>query len=385
MPIAIQLVPTERSDSNIHRSPARHIHIVHVTEALGGGVLYLLHQLIKAQIEAGFEVTLIHSVRKETPDSRTLDQLFPPPISRIVVRMTTNISLKADLNSFNEIAKTLRTLRPNILHLHSSKAGALGRVAARFAGLDKHLYYSPHGFSFLRRDVSMIKRAMFFSLEVIAGLFGGKIIASCNSEGRLANKLVGHRRVNVVENCTDASTFSKTEKTPNDLVKVISAGRLCYQKAPWLFWKLSALLSLENAKFCWIGEGELRIQLKEGLAQERVQVSGWVDRDCLWREMHNADIFVMTSLWEGMPLTLLDAQAIGLPAVVSDVMGCRDVVINGVTGFVCRSDAELVEKTRELIRNAELRTKMGRAAINMTRERFSITRMHGEILNSYGN
>ena len=361
----------------------RAVQIVHVTEALGGGILYLLHQLIKAQIEAGLDVALVHSFRRDTPAPEILDQLFPSPISRVVIPMTTNISMKADFKSFQDIAKLLKSMQPDVIHLHSSKAGALGRIAARFVGLNKSLYYSPHGFSFLRQDISKLKRAIFFSLEVIGGIFGGKIIASSASEGRLANKLVGQHRVKIVENCTDVPDITRPKRTPDTRVRVISAGRLCYQKAPWRFWNISASLSSENAEFIWIGDGELRMQLEKDTTSAKVRVAGWIDRNDLWREMYSADVFVMTSLWEGMPLTLLDAQAIGLPAVVPDVVGCRDVALDGVTGFICKSDGELIEKTRLLVRDAALRDKMGLAAKSMALVRFSIDRMHGEILNAY--
>ena len=257
------------------------IHIVHVTESLGGGVLYFLHQLIKAQVEAGLDVTLVHSSRRDTPAPEVLDQLFPSPVSRVVIPMTTNISMKADFKSFQDIAELLRALQPNVIHLHSSKAGALGRVAARFVGLSKFLYYSPHGFSFLRQDASLLKRTMFLSLEVIGGFFGGKIIASSASEGRLANKLVGHRRVSVVENCTDVSEFTWPKKAHETRVRVMSAGRLCYQKAPWRFWKLSTSLFLENAEYYWIGDGELRKRLEDDTTHSNIRISGWVDRDSL--------------------------------------------------------------------------------------------------------
>ncbi len=358
-------------------------HIVHVTEALGGGVLYLLHQLIKAQVASGYKVTLVHSFKRDTPSPKVLDQLFPPPISRVVVPMTTNISIKADFKSFRDIAELLQTLHPDIVHLHSSKAGVLGRVAARYIGLKSPLYYSPHGFSFLKQDVSAAKRALFFAIEVISGLFGGKIIASCASEGKLANKLVGRRRVCVVENCTDVPVYALPKRPHDSKVRVMSAGRLCYQKAPWRFWKLARSLSQENADFYWIGDGELKKQLVEDAANAQVRISGWVDRDSLWREMYGADVLVMTSLWEGMPLVLVDAQTIGLPAVVTDVVGCRDVVQDGVTGFVCQDDQELIERTRLLIRDAKLRIQMGQAARAMTVERFSIRRMHDEMLNAY--
>lgn len=359
------------------------VRIVHVTESLGGGVLYLLHQLIKAQVEAGLDVTLVHSFRRDTPSSEILDQMFPPPVSRVVLPMTTNISLRADFKSFGDIAELLRGLQPDAIHLHSSKAGALGRAAARSVGLEKSIFYSPHGFSFLRQDVSLVKRAIFFSLEVIGGFFGGKIIASSASEWKLANKVVGRSRIITVENCTDVQEFAHTIKLPQNRIGVISAGRLCFQKAPWLFWKLSASLSLERAEFSWIGDGEMRKLVEEKYSQEKVRITGWVDRNCLWAELQAADVFVMTSLWEGMPLSLIDAQALGLPAVVSDVVGCRDVVIDGVTGFVCKNDDELVEKTRLLIRDAELRVRMGQSARLMALERFSVKRMHSEMLSTY--
>ncbi len=274
--------------------------------------------------------------------------------------------------------------QPDVVHLHSSKAGALGRVAARFVGLNRSLYYSPHGLAFLRQDVSLLKRTTFFVFEIIGGFFGGKIIASSDSEGKLADKLVGRHRVCVVENCTDVEAFALPERAANRHVKVISAGRLCYQKAPWRFWKLSAALSAEKSDFIWIGDGDLRTHLEKDDPQSIVQVSGWIAREDLWHEMRTADIFVMTSLWEGMPLTLIDAQAIGLPAVVPDVVGCRDVVVDGVTGYICKNDAALFEKTRLLVRDAELRARLGQAAKSMAVQRFSIDRMHSEILDAYG-
>jgi glycosyltransferase involved in cell wall biosynthesis len=373
---------------NIRRKQVRNtnsktFHVVHVTEALCSGILYFLHQLIKAQVEAGIDVTLVHSSREETPAPEILDQLFPSPISRVVIPMATNISIKADFKSFLAISKLLKSLQPDVIHLHSSKAGALGRAAARSAGLTKSLYYSPHGFSFLRKDVALLKRLVFLTLEVIGGNFGGKIIASSASEGRLANKLVGLNRVKVVENCTDVPEFEMPIKVKENRVCVISAGRLCYQKAPWRFWNISASLYSENAEFIWIGDGDMRKQIDDP-ANANVRITGWIDRHDFWGELHSADIFVMTSLWEGMPLTLLDAQAIGLPAIVPDVVGCRDVVIDGVTGFICKSDSELIEKTKLLIRDADLRYKMGQAAKSLSLDRFSIKRMHCEILNAYG-
>jgi len=364
-------------------STGNSVRIIHVTEALGGGVLYHLHQLIKAQINAGFEVILIHSNRRDTPASEELDKLFPFPALRVVIPMATNISIKDDLMSFRELVDFMKSQKPDVIHLHSSKAGALGRVAASFVGMKKNVHYSPHGFSFLRRDVSWLKRALFFTFEVIGGMFGGNIIASSASEGLLAAKIVGRSRVSVVENCTDVPEFSRPERDQEAPVRVTSAGRLSYQKAPWRFWKLAKSLSKEKASFTWLGDGELRGKFEECSEDKSVRISGWIERESLWHEMHNADLYVMTSLWEGMPLTLLDAQAIGLPSVVSDVVGCRDVVIDGITGFICKDGEQMIDKVRLLIRDKTLRKKMSREAKLMANARFSLKRMHSETMNAY--
>jgi glycosyltransferase involved in cell wall biosynthesis len=89
-------------------------------------------------------------------------------------------------------------------------------------------------------------------------------------------------------------------------------------------------------------------------------------------------------MWEGMPLALIEAQATGLPAVVSDVVGCRDVVRDGITGFVCGTMDEVVERVKLLIVDTELRKKMGANARSMALKRFSSERMHRESLAVYG-
>ena len=221
-------------------------------------------------------------------------------------------------------------------------------------------------------------------MEVLGALICGKLIVSSTSEFELAKTLVSQERITLVENCTDIGDTSYEGTTTSKSVRIMSAGRLCYQKAPWRFWSLAMLLKVELADFVWIGEGEMQEMLEQNYAYKYVRVTGWVDRDRLWREMLLSDVFIMTSLWEGMPLTLIDAQALGLPAVVPDVVGCRDVVIDGVTGYVCKTDKDLIDKTRQLIQDAELRLRMGKAAKVMCLKRFSVQRMNREMMKIYG-
>jgi glycosyltransferase involved in cell wall biosynthesis len=140
------------------------------------------------------------------------------------------------------------------------------------------------------------------------------------------------------------------------------------------------------ADFVWLGDGDLRADLMvDGVLPMNLDIAGWQARSGVYESLASADIFVLPSLWEGMPLALIEAQAAGLPAVVSNVVGNRDVVMDGETGFVCDTDQELIEKTRLLIEDAALRQKMGQAAREMAAKRFSVERMHREMMAVYNS
>jgi glycosyltransferase involved in cell wall biosynthesis len=359
--------------------------ILHVTEALGTGVAHTISQLAKNQANDGFDVALVHSLRPETPPPDQLDRLFPPPIRRIHIPMVTPVSPLKDARDVVALAKLFRQLQPDVIHLHSSKAGVLGRVAAFLTGYGKRTFYSPHGFAFLREDVSSIKRTLYLIFERIAAFLRGTLVACSESEQRLAQDRVNHPRVVLVENGVEIEHIEEAKGSATGRLRIVTSGRLCYQKAPWRFRDLARNLADLPVDFVWIGSGdfEKHLSIPDGHSVALTS-TGWLDRADVLMEVAQSDIFVMTSLWEGMPLSLIEAQAAGLPAVVPDVIGCRDVVRHGETGFVCKSDDELGLYLRKLIDNRELRQVMGRAARNMARERFNIKRMHHEMLMAYG-
>jgi glycosyltransferase involved in cell wall biosynthesis len=95
------------------------------------------------------------------------------------------------------------------------------------------------------------------------------------------------------------------------------------------------------------------------------------------------DIYVQTSLWEGMPVAVIEAQVAGVPAVVTDILGNRDVVRDGETGFVCRHEEEMVAQLVKLIREPKVRVHMGQQARRFAVTRFSIERLLDELLDAY--
>ena len=357
--------------------------IVHITEALGGGVAHSLSQLAKAQAADGHQVIVVYSIRPDTPVD-LLPGLYPDPIKRRVLPMVTAIAPSADLRALGQIYALLKAENPDVIHLHSSKAGVLGRLAALLQGKQNRVFYSPRGFAFLREDVSPGKQKLFLNLERFASKLGGTVIGCSGTEADLARSKVGRAQTCLVENSVDLSAVPVATGSTDGRVRVVTSGRICYQKAPWRFREMAMACADLPADFSWLGDGDLRSDLMvNGVLPAQLEIAGWQPRSGVYASLANADVFVLPSLWEGMPLALIEAQAAGLPAVVSNVVGNRDVVIDGETGFVCESDEDLIQKTRLLIASADLRQKMGQSAREMAAKRFSVERMHNEMMMVY--
>lgn len=357
--------------------------ILHITESLGAGVGHFLVLATRGQVAAGHEVVLAHSIRPDTPVAQ-LDAQFAHVAKRSVVPMVTPVSLLKDAHSVWHLMRLMQQEQPDVIHLHSSKAGVLGRVAAWLVRSRAQVFYSPHGFAFLRQDVSKLKQTLFSVFEQVAAKLGGTLVACSGSEAELALAKVRHPHVHLVENATDLSDVQLSAGSVDGCVNVFNAGRVCYQKGPWRFAAVAQACTDLSARFVWLGDGDLAQALVPA-GSPNLQLTGWLTHTDVAKRLAQADVFLMPSLWEGMPLALIEAQAAGVPAVVPNVVGCRDVVQNGVTGFVCNAEEDLLMRTRELIQDADLRKRMGDNAARIARARFAVPRMNDELLRLYAN
>lgn len=156
--------------------------IVHIAEAFSTGIYTYLRDLTSYMTNVSgaerYEIVIIYSKRDVLDESKIKDD-FPENIRFIKVKMTRNINPKNDFQSFLELRKTLKDERPDVLHLHSSKAGVLGRMAS--VGIVKRdkIFYSPHGYAFLRQDISPTTQKLFRFIEkFVQFCFGGITIGS---------------------------------------------------------------------------------------------------------------------------------------------------------------------------------------------------------------
>jgi len=321
----------------------------------------------------------------------------------IIPDLGREISPIRDLKSFIILFSIIRREKPDIVHTHAAKAGALGRLAAVMAGVPIKIH-TFHGHIF-DGYFSPWKAKAFLVIERFLALFTDRVITVSESvRDEIVDKLkVTNREKAVVIplgfeldrflNCEKSrGNFRKNYGIDGGTLVVGIVGRLVAIKNHKLF--LEAAKDILNkkpsgmkVKFVVIGDGELRDSIDEharrlGLEGD-VLFTGWVND--LAEAYADMDIVVLTSLNEGTPVSIIEAMASSRPVVATDVGGVKDLVIDGENGFLAKTgDAEdLSEKILRLLNDAGKRRQFGSRGRELVREKYAKKRLIGDIERLY--
>lgn len=356
--------------------------IVHVSETLATGVFSVICALLKHQVAAGYEVHLIGSTQR--PDtSATWRDALPPGVIYHELAMEREIG-KADIKASAALRRLLKTLRPDVVHLHSSKAGALGRIAA--FGLGARVVYQPHGFAFLRRDVSTAKRHIFGVIEAILGLLPGKVVACSAGERDESRKYLWASSVAVVPNGIELDAVpAEREPAEEGLAGHAlfgTCGRISPQKDP-LFFAEVARSCPGLGEFKWIGGGDFE-EGAAALQSAGVTQTGWVSKTDAILAMSRLTIYIQTSAWEGMPISVIEAMSAGVPVIVRDIPGNRDLLVDVAPECIVETPAAMAEQIKRLLDDHQARARLGKALQHYALEFCSAASMHSRFLAVYG-
>ena len=296
-----------------------------------------------------------------------------------------------DLHALMVLWRLICFENPEIVHTHSSKAGILGRLAAKMAGVP-HIIHTPHGHVFFGH-FSVPASKLFLWIEKIFDKITDRQIALTEGEKNdyLKFSVSKERKLVTIHSGVDTDQFAVASGNggaagkkalglnPSELV-IGTVGWLLPIKGPECL--LMAMIRVWNerpdARLVFVGKGELEGKLKDAAVQAKVSDKilflGW--REDIPQIMAAFDIFVLPSLNEGMGRVLVEAMAAGKPVIASSVGGIPDLVKNGENGFLVEpaDPLALAEAVKLLIGSPELRMKMGAAGREMS-EKYSVAAM----------
>ncbi len=272
-----------------------------------------------------------------------------------------------DLSCIFELYLCIKRNKIKIVHTHSSKAGILGRVAATLAGVNK-IIHTVHGWPFHDYQPILLKK-IYILLERVCAIFTDILIvvSDYDMQKGLENYIGEKVKYSLIRYSIDHFDFKVKDMSirrelgisSEDLVVGMIA---CFkpQKCPQDFIKLAFRITrvMPQVKFILVGNGILRRKI-EGLIsrynlENNVILTGW--RKDVARILPCFDIFVLTSLWEGLPIAVLEAIAAFKPVIATDTGGIKEVIIEGKTGFlVSPHDVdEMSQKLVGLLNNKDL-------------------------------
>ena len=349
-----------------------------------------------------FRVDLISGATAEAEAQGTLKTALArePGLLTVVPELVRPLSPLRDLIAFFKLRKRFRERRPDIVHTHSGKAGILGRLAARAAGVP-YIIHTIHGPSFGPFQ-GKAANLLFRTAEKIAGAvtthFIGVAHAMCEQYlqagiGRAGQHSVirsGFELAPFLQAADDPALRRRLGLEPGDFV-IGKVARLVPLKGHEELLEAAPeiLTKQPRAKFLLVGDGPLRPRFerlaRERSIAERIVYTGLVPPERVPELIGIMDVLVHLSRREGLPRALPQALAAGKPVVAADADGAKEVCLDGRTGYLIPPGdrRQVVEKICRLAQNPELRTKLGRQGRDLVRKDFTTEAMVAEIIELY--
>jgi glycosyltransferase involved in cell wall biosynthesis len=331
------------------------------------------------------------------------------------------------IKAMAEVKKAVKDFKPDIVHCHSSAAGFWARLALRsftprpacnavalragklgvqYDGLA--VIFTAHGW-FFTEGAGLVRRIIGIIAEKFAGKFCKKIICVSEYDKQLAikYKIAAEKKLEVIHNGVEVMPRKNAEfyaeKRGNKKCKIVFVGRLSKPKDPELLLEAYFQLITDNqqpttnnqqliidTELLIVGDGpkrkNLELRIKNYASESKIKLLGSLAREKVFEVLQQSDIFVLTSNWEGFPITILEAMSCGLPIIASDVGGVKEAVDEEVGYLIKRGDKEALKKALiELIENPELAKKKGENARKRVEQEFSLEKMLQETERMYNS
>lgn len=337
--------------------------------------------------QTGPEGSLLREAREKGVSVTVLPELVrqPSPVN--------------DVAAFRKMCRIFTSETPLIVHTHSSKAGIIGRLAAKTAKVPVILH-TVHGWGYHDHQQFFMKR-FFYLLERFCEKFTDKLIvvSGLNSEKGLRDGIGSEDKYMTIHSAFDLNPFMNVDYDTAHLKKALginpeqpvvgTVGRLSPQKNPFDFVKTARLVkkAVPEAQFLFIGDGPLRRETEKLIAELNLADDVFLPgiRSDVPALLKCLDMFILTSLWEGLPRVIPQAMAAGIPVAANAVDGVAEVIDDGINGFLIPpGNIELMaQRVAAVLKNPALGRKLSQKGIETAVKRFSVDDMISAIEKLY--
>lgn len=355
------------------------IKIAHVLHSVGGVDVSV--RIITENLNSDlFENVIIHGIddtNKPFIDNKNQKiKDYKLPIYR-------NISLIKDLKALMYAYQIIKNERPHLIHAHSSKGGVLGRLVGKW--LNIKVLYTPQAFSYLSTE-NTLKKKLYLLIEKTLAFKNSYVLASSNSERVRAINEVGYPedKVLLFNNSIKPIHEFKSSSIKLPEAYICTVGRPSYQKNIELMIKVFKEVSNEKAislVIMGVGHHSDRLKTVQNLIQEldlddKVVLVEWTSRETIFDIVKQSKLYISTARYEGLPYSVIESLALGVPAVVSDADGNRDLIINGINGYVIENEniQEFKNKIIKLLNSEDLHETFSKNSLKQFDEKYNINK-----------
>jgi len=347
--------------------------IVHVAEAFAGGIPVFIKSLIDNMPDD--QHIIVHGNRTNVTSADKIKKQFTHPNVRFIYWRAAQRSIHPykDSVAFLQLLNALKRLKKknmiDVVHLHSSKAGFLGRVACNLLGI-KNVIYTPNGAPFMVGE-SKLSNAAYKNLERLGSKFPGQVVC-CSLSEQIAYEKAGIKsiRINngIATNEEGLPVFPyKKPVLKKNTFRVVTNGRIVHQKNPELFNKIASYFEdLPSFEFVWVGDGAKR----HLLTAPNITVTGWISTNDVNELIKEGDVYLSTANFEGLSFATLEALALKKPVLLNDCVGNKDVVNQGLNGDLFSTEHDAIVKILRYYNNRPMLQAMGKHSSDHCRDSF---------------
>ncbi len=344
-----------------------------ITRSTWGGAQRNIWELIKNQVKLRNQVVLVvgdsgdlaEKVKNDLPQVKVI---VLPSIQR-------SINPVKDIQAIYQLRKIIKQEKPNIVHLHSSKAGVIGRIACLHKKCK--VIFTVHGWSFTDGVASKKKKTIYRLIERSMWFLTDKYICVSKYDYNIGirDKVIKNpKKAVVVYNGIDYNKNNNLNNEIHSPLRFIMTARFSNQKDQISL--IEAFRDVKNCELIFVGDGPTLARAKKLVLQNklgnRINFVGFQKN--VDKYLNESDVFVLSTHYEGLPISIIEAMSHAMPVVASNVGGNSELVVEGENGFLTHDVDSLREALMSFVKKPEIVKEMGRKSLQIYQSEFKLNK-----------